>query len=206
MAVLLDFHLFHQNHIDLIIQMVWLLKAMLPPVGFLHHKIIALVELMNMVLMFTGEELMKFSEETFRKQYNCMTYPLFTTKIHSLGYNLGSLLDHGFIADRACTWDEPDMKDHEFVVVARTYREDMLETPIPGLRVVKLPDEYEEPGTAIVIAIVGPSKEAEAVLSTCCLLPACHITYCLSQSMANSGYRAVAGLDDVMTIKKLEGE
>lgn len=113
--------------------------------------------------------------------------------------DLDRLLDHGFIADRACVWDKR-LEGHEIAFVARTYaNEGIIDNPPAGLRVVRLPAEFMGPGDrpdiSIPIAVVinGPTHAAEAVLSCCTHMRADMLAFALSLDMINDGY--VVALD-----------
>lgn len=63
--------------------------------------------------------LLSFGPERFEKLATCKTYPM----SGGVGNRLNQLLDHGFMADRACVW-EKSLDGHELAVVARTYCSD----------------------------------------------------------------------------------
>ena len=112
-----------------------------------------------------------FSKEHFTKWANCTAYDL------SDGYNnnLRRLLDHGFIADRACVWGGIELDGHETAIISRTYcSENEIDNPPDGLLCIRLPNYImgkDDLGIAIATVIVHQSKAANDYLNTCRNLP-----------------------------------
>ena len=122
-----------------------------------------------------------------------------TWDFHGIGLrgSFDRLLDHGFIADRACVWDKR-LEGHEIAFVARTYNDDeMIENPPNGLRIVRLPAKFmgqDDLGTPIAAVIEGWSHAVEDILTGCATgMPADMLAYVLSIDMINDGF--VVALD-----------
>lgn len=96
------------------------------------------------------------------------------------------LLDHGFIADRACVWSD-ELKGHEIAIISRTYAEDdIIDNPPVGLKCIRLPPEVmgaKDLGAAIATVITGPTKSAEFFLRACLRLPVDMLAYAIHQDM-----------------------
>lgn len=135
-----------------------------------------------------------FCPARFSAIFGCSTYEVQSAYGIEAGYSnyLSRLMDHGFIADRACVWDKR-LEGHEVAIVARTYCSDEeIDNPPPGLRCVRLPDRVKgskEPGTAIAVVVTGKSKVAEDVLTACTSMPADMISHALPLAMLHAGYR-----------------
>lgn len=132
-----------------------------------------------------------FSQELFRRITGANTWDV----NHYPGdHDLQSLMDHGFIADLACVWDDR-LEGHEIAIVARTYADDaLIDNPPDGLRIIRLPAKFMGPddrpdiSQAIAIVIESKSPSAEAVLTCCTRLPADMLAYAISADMKAQGY------------------
>ena len=128
-----------------------------------------------------------FGEQHFKKWGKCQTYQL---NYHPR--NLASLLDHGFIADRACVWGGSELEGNEMAVISRTYcNEKEIDNPPKGLRCIYLPKETmgkDDAGIAIATVISGPSIEAGDLLNMCLYLPVELIAVVLPLDMIEKGY------------------
>lgn len=137
----------------------------------------------------------RFSRDRFAKEHGCQVYDLSPdvgarTKYAGL---LGRLLDHGFIASAAVTWDRR-LVGHEMVIVARTYcGDDEIDNPPDGLRCIRLDASVlgADHGTAIAVVIAGATPAAEAVLSACVQLPANLLPAMLPLHMVEEGWGTV---------------
>jgi hypothetical protein len=131
-----------------------------------------------------------FGPERFKECVDgkCKIYSLNSVRADSV---VGSLVDHGFIADRACLW-ETSLDGHEFAVVARTYCSDQqIDHPPQGLKCIRLPKEIlspDEPGTPIAVVVTGNTPAAEALLSAFTAMPADLLAFAISQEMCHQGY------------------
>lgn len=138
-----------------------------------------------------------FGPKRFSRMFSCNTYDISGI----LSNPLQRLLDHGFVADRACVWDDR-LKGHELAVVARTYcDDDAINNPPPGLRCVRLPKAVmgaDDLGTAIAVAIVGKTDASEEVLSACTNMPADMLAYMISLDMADSGYCVALKIGEIV--------
>jgi len=102
------------------------------------------------------------------------------------------LLDHSFLADCACVWGGDDFPDSEFAVISRTYCSDEdIDNPPDGLKIVRLPKKVRginNCGTAIATVIIGKSKTASLIATSCAqVLPACLLPYVMSSDMNEKG-------------------
>ena len=134
----------------------------------------------------TQERGIYFGPERFKKFHNSVTTYEFSPR-GGLASNLDRLLDHAFIADRACVWD-PRLEGHELAVIARTYcsDEEIDNAIYPGLHRIRLDKKFlgpGEPGTTIAVLIDGETRMAEAVLSGATGIPADMLAYMLSSDM-----------------------
>lgn len=131
-----------------------------------------------------------FSATRFSKELGCGTYGYLSGAFPD---GLRSLLDHGFIVDRACVWDKR-LEGHEMAIVARTYcDDDAIDNPPAGLRCVRLDDSVlgGDPGTAVAVVIVGKSAASESILTACTHIPADMFAYMIPLDMQNDGYCVV---------------
>lgn len=132
-----------------------------------------------------------FSADRFAEETGCDVYRLTQPASEHDGSNYPDrLLDHGFIADRACVWDKR-LEGHEMAIVARTYCDDTkIDNPPDGLCCVRLDDSVlgGAPGTAIAVVITGKTEAAEAVLSACTSMPADMLAFMIPLSMQYDGY------------------
>jgi len=150
-----------------------------------------------------------FGRGNFASAYNCRTFYLnwsiFPWTSARMDDHLRRLLDHGFIADGACAWDER-LEGHEVAIVARTYcSDDEIDNPPEGLRCVRLGDAAmgeDDEGTAIAIVVTGATEAAEKVLSACVHMPADLLANAISLPMASSGLCvALLGTDVSAAVK-----
>jgi len=103
---------------------------------------------------------------------------------------IDGLIDHGFIADRACVWDKR-LNDHEIAIVARTYCSDAkIDNPPEGLRCVRLHRSVLgcDQGTAIAVVITSQTEASEALLSSCVHMPSDMLAYVIPLFMTREGY------------------
>jgi hypothetical protein len=127
-----------------------------------------------------------FGETRFKQIFRCQTYGmrgLFKSDLYKL-------LDHGFIADRACVWDKR-LKGHELAIIARTYcNDDAIDNPPDGLHCIRLDDSVLgcDPGTAIAVVVTEKTAAAETLLTACTGMPADMLAYMLPLSMLDEGY------------------
>lgn len=123
----------------------------------------------------------------FSNLFGCDTYKI----TGSLENRLSRLLDHGFVADRACCWDKR-LEGHELAIVARTYcGDEEIDNPPSGLRCIRLPKSVMGPddlGTAIAVVVVGKTEASESVLSACTSMPADMLAFMIPLSMQHDGY------------------
>lgn len=128
-----------------------------------------------------------FGQELFKRFAKCSTYSMHG----GLTSQLGILLDHGFMADRACVW-EKSLEGHELAVVARTYCSDEeIDNPPAGLRCVRLPSQVMgkgDLGTPIAVVVTDATPAAEELLSCFDSMPANMLAYGLSLEMMRAGY------------------
>ncbi|MBP7983236.1 MAG: hypothetical protein KAY97_00120 [Chromatiaceae bacterium] len=129
-----------------------------------------------------------FCRERFAGLFEyCQTYEFIGCRT----FDLSRLLDHGFIADRACCWDQR-LEGHEYAIVARTYCSDEeIDHPPEGLRCIRLKPAVlgkEDLGTAIAVVIVGKSAAAEAILTACSQLPVEVLAHMIPLAMIQDGY------------------
>ena len=132
-----------------------------------------------------------FSETRFSQETGCNVYQLTQPMSEcDAGNYPDRLLDHGFVADRACVWDHR-LEGHELAVVARTYCDDnTIDNPPDGLRCIRLDASVcgDDPGTAIAVVITGNTPASVAVLSACTSMPADMLAFMLPLNMVNDGY------------------
>lgn len=127
-----------------------------------------------------------FGQTLFKELYNCDTWCM-----RSVHNKLNRILDHGFIADRACIWD-PRLDGHEMAIVARTYADDdEIANPPLGLKCVRLDSEVMgdvTAGTPIAVVVEAPTTAAEDFLGAMTDIPADMIAYAISRHMISNGY------------------
>ena len=127
-----------------------------------------------------------FGQKHFAKWGGCKTYGLGPVQ-----GSLSGLLDHGFIAERACVWG--GFEGHELAIVSRTYvSDDSIDNPPDGLRCVRLPAEVMgtgDMGTPIATMIISHTPVADSLLSLGVWdLPAHMLPYLLPLDMIYEGY------------------
>jgi hypothetical protein len=142
------------------------------------------------------KKILNFGPELFRKFADCKTYSL-----HGVLYSeLSRLVDHGFIADRACVWGE-SLDGHELAVVARTYCSDKeIDDPPEGLRCIRLPKVVmgpDDPGTAIAVVVTGATPAAERLLTAFTSMPADMLTFAISLELQHQGYAIALTTGDI---------
>lgn len=136
-----------------------------------------------------------FSAQRFQELYDCKTWPLSNFGYDShLGHagtkDFPTLMDHGFIADSACVWDER-LEGHEFALIARTYAsDDKIDNPPPGLKIIRLDPivKGEDPGTAIGIVVESKTLVSECFLEAFLNLPAWYFSHAIPKSMRDERY------------------
>ena len=137
-----------------------------------------------------------FSKEHFAKIYKCNVYDLRSNYISG---ELSRLLDHGFIADRACCWGIKELEGHEFAVVSRTYLDDdEINNPPKGLRCFRLPNcvtGKDDLGIAIATVIVDSTNAAKELINYYSNVPAEYLIYAIPIFMQGI-YKIQVGLDE----------
>ncbi|SLM31042.1 hypothetical protein MTBBW1_2620006 [Desulfamplus magnetovallimortis] len=129
-----------------------------------------------------------FGAKNFEKWGECKTYPLF---MMNCPHDIASIVDHGFIADRACIWGGDEFEGYEMAVVSRTYcSDDVIDNPPEGLRCIRLPKDVmgkDDMGTAIATVITSNTQAANDLLNLALFhVPAIMMPYMLSLDMCES--------------------
>lgn len=129
-----------------------------------------------------------FGRDHFQKWSKCER----TYRLTVFPKPLRDLLDHGFIADAACVWGNPELENHELAVISRTYcSEEDVKNPPNGLMCHILPKEVmgkDDRGIPIATVIVGMSDYSNTLLNACKSIPADIFGWFLSQDMIRDGY------------------
>ena len=130
----------------------------------------------------------EFGPNLFEELMKCGTY----NYGHPSGTSLHRLVDHGFVANRACIWGSPELEGYEIAVIARTYCDDKtIDNPPDGLHCMRLPKKVMgvvDCGTPIAIVVTKKTAAAEELLKGCCYMPADMIAFTLPQHMTIDGY------------------
>ena len=138
-----------------------------------------------------------FGKEHFAKWANCNTYDL-SNSLNGLIGNLGQLLDHGFIADRACVWGGVELDGHEMAIISRTYCSDNeIDNPPDGLLCIRLPNYImgkDDLGVAIATVITNQSEAANDYLNFCRNLPVNVFAFSIPLNLQYA-YKMLIGLD-----------
>ncbi|MBF0234004.1 MAG: hypothetical protein HQK65_13340 [Desulfamplus sp.] len=129
-----------------------------------------------------------FGSDHFEEWAECKTYPLFMIKCPG---DIANIVDHGFIADRACIWGGAEFHGYEMAVISRTYcSDDVIDNPPSGLKCIRLPEDVmgkDDMGTAIATVIVGNTPAANDILNLALFhVPAIMLPYMLPVDMCES--------------------